>query len=177
MQAKSTTSASSISSATGIIFLLCGILSIAYPIYSSIGFETLFGALFLVGGIFQLFGAFEDAHDTGRLWSFCIGVLYILAGVYLLGHPVAGLLALTFILIALFYTQGVLMLFFGLQLRKKTEKWGWAIFNGLVTIALAVILTVSYPISSFWAIGTLVGINLLMFGMSILMVNSMGAPK
>lgn len=167
----------SLTNTTGVIFLISGILSIAYPFYSSLGFETLFGAFFLVGGIFQLFGAYEDTHGSGYVWNFCIGVFYILAGVYLLSHPLIGLLALTLILIALFYTQGVLMIIYGIQLRHKTPKWIWAVLNGLITVGLAFILTVGYPLSSTWAFGILVGVNLLMFGISILMVNSMSGPS
>ena len=96
---------------TGIIFIILGILSIAYPFYSSLGLETFLGALFLFGGFFHLFGAFED-KKSGYLWNFIVGVLYILAGVYLLSHPLMGLLSLTLILIALFYAQGILTIIF-----------------------------------------------------------------
>jgi uncharacterized membrane protein HdeD (DUF308 family) len=80
-------------------------------------------------------------------------------------------LALTLVLIALFYTQGVLMIIFGFQLRKVSPNWIWAILNGVVTMGVATVLTIGYPISSSWAFGILVGINLLMFGVSVLTVN------
>jgi uncharacterized membrane protein HdeD (DUF308 family) len=161
----------SLTNTTGIIFIISGLLSIAYPFYSSLGIETLFGALFLAGGIFHIFGAFEDRHGAGHIWNFCIGVLYVVTGVYLLSHPLVGLLALTLVLIALFYTQGVLMIIFGFQLRKVSPNWIWAILNGVVTMGVATVLTIGYPISSSWAFGILVGINLLMFGVSVLTVN------
>lgn len=161
----------SLTNATGVVFVILGLLSIAYPFYSSLGVETFLGAMFLVGGIFHLFGAFENKDNSGFVWNFSVGVLYILAGVYMLSHPVIGLALLTILLIALFYTQGVLMVIFSLQYRKQSQKWGWAFLNGLVTIAIATILMASYPLSSLWAFGILVGINLLMFGISILMVN------
>ena len=167
----------SLTNTTGIIFIILGLLSLAYPFYSSLGIETFLGALFLVGGIFQLFGAFENKHNSGFVWNFCIGVFYILAGVYLLSHPLLGLVILTTVLIALFLTQGVLMLIFSIQHRKESEQWVWAFFNSLFTLAIAVILLAAYPLSSLWAFGILVGVNLFMFGVSILMVNQITKQK
>jgi uncharacterized membrane protein HdeD (DUF308 family) len=161
----------SLTNATGVIFILLGLLSITYPFYSSVGIEILFGALFLVGGIFHLFGSSENTNRIGYLWNFCVGVLYILAGVYLLSHPVLGLLALTFILISLFFAQGIMIIIFAFQQRKFTKNWVWALFSGLLTLSLGTILLISYPISSLWAFGILTGINLLFFGVSILMIN------
>jgi uncharacterized membrane protein HdeD (DUF308 family) len=163
----------SLSNTAGFIFILLGLLSVAYPFYSSLGIEVFMGALFLVGGIFQLFSAIEGKEKSGYIWNFCIGVFYILAGVYLLSHPLLGLAILTTILIALFFTQGVLMVIFAFQQKKHTDRWGWAFINGLITIGLGVILMAGFPISSLWAFGLLTGINLFMFGISILMVNSM----
>lgn len=162
----------SLSNTAGTIFILLGLLSIAYPFYSSLGIEVFMGALFLVGGIFQLFSALEGKETSGYIWNFCIGVFYILAGVYLLSHPLMGLAILTTVLIALFFTQGVLMLIFAVQQKKHTDRWFWPFINGLITIGLGVILMSGFPISSFWALGLLTGINLFMFGISILMVNS-----
>lgn len=166
----------SVANATGAIFIILGVLSIAYPFYSSLGLEAFFGALFLVGGIFHIFGAFEDKHREGYLWNFCIGLFYILAGVYLLSHPLIGLLSLTIVLIALFFVQGILTIIFGFQQRQLTRNWVWSIFSGLLTLVLAIILWAGYPISALWVWGILVGINLLMFGISILFLNRMVAP-
>lgn len=156
---------------TGTIFIILGLLSIAYPFYSSLGIETFFGVLFLVGGLFHLFGAFED-KKTGYVWNFVIGVLYILAGVYLLSHPLVGLLSLTLILIALFYAQGILTIIFGFHQRQFTSKWIWSLISGLLTLCIATLLLVTYPISALWIFGIMVGINLLMFGLSLLLLNS-----
>ena len=161
----------SITNTTGIIFIILGALSIMYPFYSSLGIEAFFGALFLFGGIFHLFGAFEDKQRTGYFWNFVIGVFYILAGVYLLSNPLVGLLSLTIVLIALFYVQGFLTIIYGFQQRKSTQKWVWSLISGLLTIGIATILFLGYPISALWTFGILVGINLLMFGISILLLN------
>lgn len=163
----------SLANFTGITFIILGLLSICYPLYSSLGIEIFFGALFLFGGIFQLFGTFEDKNRPDYILSFVIGVFYILAGVYLLGNPIGGLLSLTMVLIILFYIQGALVILSGFQHRKTFPQWGWLIFNGILTIVIATILLLSYPMSALWALGILVGINLLTFGISILLINRM----
>jgi len=160
-----------ITNITGTIFIILGVLSIIYPFYSSLGIEAFLGTLFLFGGIFQLFGAFEDKERNGYIWNFIVGVLYILAGVYLLSHPLIGLLFLSMLLIALFYAQGILTIIFGFQQRKEARYWVWSLISGLLSIGIATILLVNYPISALWVFGVLVGINLLMFGISLIILN------
>lgn len=160
-----------IANITGVVFIILGALSIIYPFYSSLGIETFFGALFLVGGIFQIFGAFEEKHRDGYLWNFVAGVLYILAGVYLLSHPLLGLLALTFILIALFFAQGIMTIIFGFHQRKSSQYWVWSIISGILTLCIATLLLMTYPISALWVFGFLVGINLVMLGISLLFLS------
>lgn len=160
-----------IANITGVLFIILGALSIVYPFYSSLGIEAFFGALFLFGGIFHLFGTFEEKQRDGYIWNFVVGVLYILAGVYLLSHPLIGLLFLSVLLIALFYAQGILTIIFGFQQRKETRYWGWSLISGLLSIGIATLLLVSYPISALWVFGVLIGINLLIFGISLIFLN------
>ncbi len=160
-----------ITNITGIIFIILGLFSIAYPLYSSLGLATLFGAVFLVGGIFHIFGAFEDKQRNGYIWNFIVGVVYVLAGVYLLSHPLIGLLYLTILLISLFFAQGILTIIFGFQQRKHTKNWIWSVISGLLTIGIAILLSITYPISALWIFGLLVGINLVIFGTSILFLS------
>ncbi len=162
----------SITKITGIIFIILGALSIIYPFYSSLGVEVFFGALFLLGGIFKVFGAFEDKGQKHYIWNFFIGALFIIAGVYMFAQPLAGLLTLTMVLMALFFAQGIFMIIAGFQLRDTNSRWGWSVFSGLLTLCLAVILLATYPLSALWALGVLVGVNFLMTGFSLFFVAS-----
>jgi len=157
---------------TGVIFILMGMLSIAFPFYSSLGMEAFLGALFLVGGIFQLFGAFDDNRHPSYVWRFFSGVIYILAGVYLLGQPLIGLQILTLIVIILFFAQGFFTLVYSFHVKQISTRWGWPLVNGILTIFLASLLLIDYPSSSLWTLGLLVGVNLLTFGLTVLMLGS-----
>jgi uncharacterized membrane protein HdeD (DUF308 family) len=161
----------STSSAAGMIFIILGLIAIVYPFYSSLGMELLFGALFLFGGIFQLFGAFENKHHEGYIWNFIIGILYILAGVYLLSNPVAGLLSLTLVLILLFYIQGGLTILAAINYRKSGKQRFWAILSGILALVVATMLLKEYPVSALWSMGVLTGINLFFFGITLLCVS------
>lgn len=170
----------SIAKVTGVIFIVLGALSIIYPFYSSLGIEAFFGAIFLFGGIFQLFGAFEEKEHRHYLWNFIIGALFIVTGVYLLAQPLAGLLTLTMVLMALFFAQGILTVIAGFQQRAVTSRWIWTVISGLLTIGIAAILLASYPLSALWALGVLVGVNFLLTGFSFLCVSGCpfkGTPK
>lgn len=162
----------SVTKVTGIIFVILGALSIIYPFYSSLGVEVFFGAIFLFGGIFKLFGAFEDKGQRHYIWNFILGALFILAGVYLFAQPLKGLLTLTMVLMALFFAQGFLMIIAGFQMREANSRWMWAVFSGILTLCIAVILLANYPLSAFWALGVLVGVNFLMTGFSLFFVAS-----
>lgn len=157
---------------TGIIFMLMGLLSIAFPYYMSLGMEAFLGALFLVGGIFQLSGAFDHNRHPSYVWRFFTGVINILAGVYLLGQPLVGLQILTLIVIILFFTQGFLTLVYSLHIKEISSRWGWSLANGILTIFLSALLLMNYPSSSLWTLGLLVGVNLLTFGLTVFMLGS-----
>lgn len=152
---------------TGIIFMLMGFLSIGFPYYMSLGMEAFLGALFLVGGIFQLSGAFDHSRHPSYVWRFFIGIINILAGVYLLGQPVVGLQILTLIVIILFFAQGFLTLVYSLHIKEISARWGWSLVNGVLTIFLAALLLMNYPTCSLWILGLLVGVNLVTFGLTV----------
>jgi uncharacterized membrane protein HdeD (DUF308 family) len=46
------------------------------------------------------------------------------------------------------------------------------LFDGIVTLILAIMIWASWPSSGIWAIGTLVGVSMLFSGISRLMLSS-----
>ncbi|MEB3702524.1 Putative acid-resistance membrane protein [Candidatus Bealeia paramacronuclearis] len=162
---------SPLSNVTGFILIALGLLSVIYPAYSSVTLEAFFGSIFLVGGIFHAFGAYEARERADYLYSLCIGILYLLMGIVMLGNPTMGLFAITYLLIILFLAQGGLQFVAGLRQRTASPKWYWSVIAGFTNIVFGTILFVYFPISAVFALGVLVGLNLLTLGCSMLFVN------
>lgn len=149
-----------------ILFILLGLLAIALPQIFTIGLELLIGSLFLIGGIFQFIRLFQSKNEPGFWGTFGSGLINILLGLMFLFYPIAGVLSLTFLLIAYFLIDGLTKIYMSLQL-KSYEKWGWVLFSGIVSIFLALLLLTGMPGTAVWALGLLVGINMLFFGFAL----------
>ena len=100
-----------------------------------------------------------------------LGLLYIVAGVFILTHPLGGLLALTLLIASFLLVYGVIAVVLALQLRPMPG-WGWILFDAIVTILLGCLVWARWPVNSEWVIGTLVGISFIASGASRLMLSS-----
>lgn len=169
--------ASPLSNVTGFILIVLGLISIIYPAYSSVSLEAFFGAIFLVSGIFHTFAVYEGRDREDFIWNLGIGIIYMIGGICMLGNPVMGLVAMTLFLIVLFIAQGGLQILVSLRQRASSEKWYWTLISGLSNLAIGLILYMYFPLSVKFAIGLLVGVNLLFFGFSILLVNRVVGNK
>jgi uncharacterized membrane protein HdeD (DUF308 family) len=119
----------------------------------------------IFNGVMQIIYGFR-AHSGGRvILEIILGLLYIVAGVYILMHPLPGLLALTLVLACFLVVYGIFALVLAFQLRPLSG-WGWVLFDAIVTILLGVLIWAHWPINSEWVIGTLVGISLIISGVS-----------
>ena len=111
--------------------------------------------------------AFYVKRWAGFFWNLLIGLLYILAGGWLVLFPLTGILTLTIVIAALFIVEGVLEFIMGFRMRPH-EGWGWVVFSGLVAVAAGLLIALSLPESAVWALGLLAGINLLFSGWSFI---------
>lgn len=149
-----------------VLFILLGLAAIAIPQFFTIGLELLIGSLFLVGGIVQFIRLFQSWEAPGFWGTLGSGLINILLGLMFLFYPLAGILSLTFLLIAYFLIDGLSKIYLSLQL-KSYEKWGWILFSGIISLLLAVLLITGMPGTAIWALGLLVGINMLFFGFAL----------
>jgi uncharacterized membrane protein HdeD (DUF308 family) len=114
--------------------------------------------------------AWSTRSTGGILWELLVGILYIFIGGYMLVHPVAGLASLTIALAIYLLFEAILEFVIGFALRALPGS-GWLFFDGIVTLILAVMIWRTWPSSSAWVIGTLVGISMLFSGISRLMLS------
>ncbi|RTL72051.1 MAG: HdeD family acid-resistance protein [Hyphomicrobiales bacterium] len=157
----------------GIVFVLAGLASIAFPLVTTIAAKVALGWIFLVSGVLALIHSFSITRWGALLLNLLIGALYVLAGAYLAFFPLTGILTLTLLLAALFIAEGVMQVVMGARLRGH-EGWIWLIISGLIAIAAGAMIAMDLPSSAGWAIGLLVGINFLSTGLSFVFLSLAG---
>jgi uncharacterized membrane protein HdeD (DUF308 family) len=157
----------------GIATLIIGILAIAAPLVSGVAVAMLVGLLMLLAGIAQTIYAFRTGSLGAGLMVFLFGGITIFAGIAILVSPVVGLATLTVILIAYFLVDGVSALVTSFRLR-PAPGWGWMAASGAITILLALMIWQQWPVSGVWAIGTLVGVRLILSGMAMIGLGAAG---
>ena len=153
----------------GIILVILGFLAIVVPPLATLGITILIGWLFLISGIAGLITTFGARHAPGFWWSLLSAVLGIAAGVVLLGWPISGAVSLTLLLIVFFTIEGVLSIMYALEHKRElTGQWGWMLVSGIIDLVLAAIIFAGLSGTAAWALGLLVGINMLFGGASMI---------
>ncbi|WP_260704225.1 HdeD family acid-resistance protein [Edaphobacter flagellatus] len=153
-----------------ILLILAGFFTLMIPFVGGIGVAIFVGWALIVSGVTHFILAFKT-HTTGSLlWELLLGAIYLFTGVYLLMHPLAGLTTLTLLLAIYLFTEAVFEVVLYFQVRPRDGS-GWLLFDGLITFLLALMIWRSWPSSSVWAIGTLVGVSILFSGISRLMLS------
>ena len=127
------------------------------------------GWMFLISGIAGLAFSFWAREMPGFWWSLLSAVIALAAGVLLLWRPLEGTLTLTIVVGAYFLAEGVSTIMYSLEHRRElTDRWGWLLAAGIMDILIAAIIIVGLPGSATWALGLLVGINLVFGGASLI---------
>jgi uncharacterized membrane protein HdeD (DUF308 family) len=151
--------------ALGVLCIIVGILAIIFPLASSIAMKILIGWLLLITGIMHIVHCFQASNWRGFLWDLLLGVLFIVAGGWLVFFPIAGLIALTAFLAWVFILQGIFEIILAFQTR-PIRGWGWILFSGIIAMAAGILIWLGLPSTATWALGLLAGINLITSGAS-----------
>ena len=152
----------------GVVMILLGILALFLPLATGIGVSIAAGWIIVFGGIAYLASAFAARGAGSFLWRLLIGTVYIVGGLYLVFNPGLALASLTLAMALMFFFEGVLETVVFFEFRSLPGS-GWILFDGLVTLLLAYLIWRPWPGSSIWAIGTILGINLITSGFTRLM--------
>lgn len=160
---------SGFSLALGVLMIILGIIAILAPWEFGIVIVYVVGWSAIFNGIAQIVYGIRT-HTGGRtVLEIVLGLIYIVAGVYLIMHPVGGLLAITLLLASFLLIYGVVALVLAFHMR-PAHGWVWMLVDALVTILLGVLIWAHWPINSEWVVGTLFGISILMSGFSRVMI-------
>ncbi len=153
----------------GIILVILGLAAIVIPPIATLAVELLFGWLFLFSGIAGAITTFLMREAPGFWWSLVSAILAIAVGVVMLLWPLSGVLTLTVLLITFFIIEGVASIMFALEHKRELSgRWGWMLASGTIDLILAVIIIAGLPGTAAWALGLLVGINLVFGGTALI---------
>jgi uncharacterized membrane protein HdeD (DUF308 family) len=152
----------------GIVLVVLGLLAIVVPPLATLAVAILIGWLLLISGIVGLITTFMARHAPGFWWSLLSAVLAVAAGIVLLGWPASGVISLTLLLVVFFVIEGVVSIMYALEHKKELSgRWGWMLASGIVDLVLAVMIYAGLPSTAAWALGLLVGINMVFGGTSL----------
>jgi len=153
----------------GILLTVLGILAILLPAVASLAATLIFGWILLLSGGMGLVTTMRARHAPGFGWSLLSALIGLVAGVLLLARPVLGTLSLTAVLIAFLMAEGVVSIFYATEHRKSfSAGWGWMLASGLLDLVLAVILLAGLPGTAVWALGVLLGVNMIVGGAALI---------
>jgi len=154
----------------GVLLVLFGMLAIASPAIAAVAVTAVISWLIIFAGVVHIVLAFS-AHGAGSvIWKLLVGLAYVVFGGYLIMHPLLGVASLTLVLASLFLVEGVLDIILFAKTRPLRGS-SWILIDGIVTLLLGLLIYIHWPSSSLWAIGTLVGVSLIISGVTRVMLS------
>jgi uncharacterized membrane protein HdeD (DUF308 family) len=153
----------------GIVLLVLGILAILLPPFATLAVTIIFGWIFLVSGMIGFVTTMGARGAPGFWWSLVSALLATAAGLVLLVQPAGGALSLTLLLVAFFAVEGVVSILYALEHRRELSgRWEWMLVSGIIDLVLAGIILAGLPGTAAWALGVLVGVNMIFGGCALI---------
>ena len=153
----------------GILLAVLGLAAMIVPPLAGLAVTIFLGWMFLVSGIAGLVITIWARAMPGFWWSLVSAALAVLAGGILLARPLQGLFTLTVVVGVYFVAEGVATIMYALEHRRELSgRSSWLLIAGLMDILIAFFIIAGLPGSAEWAIGLLVGINLLFGGATLI---------
>jgi uncharacterized membrane protein HdeD (DUF308 family) len=154
--------------AMGIALIILGVAAIGSSMITTFATVLVFGILMLLGAIFQVVTALWGRSWRGFVLHLLAGVLYLIAGLFMIENPLEAAVGLTFLVAACLLVGGILRI--GLSVVERFEGWGWVLLNGVVSVILGLGIWPQWPLSGLWVIGLFVGIEMVFSGLSWVML-------
>ena len=161
--------------ALSVALIVLGLLALMIPLAAGVAANLVVAWLLMIGGVAHLIFAWHVRGAGGHIWEALVGLAYIVIGIYMLMHPLLGLLSLTIVLAVYLLVKGVSLIVLGSRMRGLSGS-GWLIFDGVICVVLAGFIYWNLPYAAVWLIGTYIGITMLFSGFSRLML-SLAARK
>jgi uncharacterized membrane protein HdeD (DUF308 family) len=162
--------------ALGTLLVLAGCMAIASPMISTLTTVYMLGWLLIVSGAAQLLGAAASRRWGGFFLTLLSGALSLVIGIMALRHPGSMDLALTMLIATFLLIGGTFRVL--ISSLTRFHGWVWSIAGGLVSVLLGAYIYATLPASSFWVLGTFIGVDLLSTGWTwIFLASALPAPR
>ena len=148
----------------GAVMIVAGFLAVLAPGPAALAATIFFGAMFFVGGVAEVAHAVATRAEIGFAWKLLSGIAMIVLGALFAIFPLAGIATLALVVGGLLLAHGVGSVMLALK-RRPGRGWGWILFDGVLSIVLAIMIAVGWPASSIPIIGLLAGFSLISAGM------------
>jgi uncharacterized membrane protein HdeD (DUF308 family) len=163
--------ASTLSTVWGVALIILGMVAVGSPFLAAVAVNALIAWLIILAGVLHLIVAFHTREAGSLIWRLLVGLAYIVFGAYITGHPALGVVSLTLVLASLFLIEGILNIALYFKVR-SVQRSSWLLIDGIITLLLGLLIYIQWPSSSAWAIGTLVGVSMIMSGLTRIMLSS-----
>jgi uncharacterized membrane protein HdeD (DUF308 family) len=163
-------SASTLSILWGVSLIILGMLAVGSPFIAAVAVNVVIAWLIVFAGAVHLTVAFHTREAGSLIWRLLVGLAYVFFGVYLLARPALGVASLTLVLATLFLVEGVLNIILFFRIR-SLQGSSWVLIDGIITLLLGLMIYTQWPSSSLWAIGTLVGVSMIISGVTRVMLS------
>jgi uncharacterized membrane protein HdeD (DUF308 family) len=162
--------ASTLSILWGVSLIVLGMLAVGSPFVAAVAINAFVAWLLVLAGVVHLTVAFHTREAGSLIWRVLVGFAYLFFGLYLIMHPAMGVASLTLVLASLFLVEGILNIALFFQVR-SIHGSGWLLIDGIITLLLGLLIYRQWPSSSAWAIGTLVGVSMIISGVTRVMLS------
>jgi uncharacterized membrane protein HdeD (DUF308 family) len=154
----------------GVLLIVFGVLAVGSPFLAAVAVNVFVAWLIVLAGVVHLVIAFHTHGAASLIWKLLVGVAYVCFGGYLITHPLLGVASLTLVLASLFLVEGILDIVLFARMRSLHGS-GWVLIDGIITLLLGLMIYMQWPSSSAWAIGTLVGVSMIISGVTRVMLS------
>jgi uncharacterized membrane protein HdeD (DUF308 family) len=162
--------ASTLSILWGVSLIILGMLAVGSPFLAAVAVNVLIAWLIVLAGVVHLTVAFHTREAGSMIWRLLVGLVYVFFGVYFVAHPALGVASLTLVLASLCLIEGILNVALFFKVR-SVQGSSWFLIDGIITLSLGLMIYMQWPSSSAWAIGTLIGVSMIVSGVTRVMLS------
>jgi uncharacterized membrane protein HdeD (DUF308 family) len=151
--------------ALGVVYVVAGVIALGSVVMATIAAVWVVGIMMIVAGVFEVIHSFQIKTWGRFLFWLLLGVLYVIAGLIAFWDALSFAIWLTLLLGAALVASGIVRIFLGFNMKGGTP-WGWVVASGVITLLLGIIILVQWPYSGLFALGIILGVDLVFAGAS-----------